>query len=167
MNPPFVIDTNALVGWWYYWYPPAQHEFWLAFERYAQGNKVLIPEEVFAEVLQRFPELHAWLSPRKDYLMCPNSDEVDSHVGRLVNAYQQRLRFTAFENNADLHVIATAALHAGWVFTDEREARRRRDTGEIEGKYRIPDICNRESMVWKRSYEILPLMGAKFILAPH
>jgi hypothetical protein len=149
MNSPFIIDTNALVGWWYYWYPPDQHDFWIAFERYAQSaaNRILVPEEVCEEVTTRFPELDEWLSPRKELLMCPNSDDVDAQVRRLVNTYQQRLKLTAFENNADLHVIATAALHQGWVFTDEREARRRRDTGEVEGKYRIPDMCNRESIV--------------------
>lgn len=160
---PLVIDSSALVGWWYHWYPPDSHDFWDALEQYAQVRRLLIPEEVYVE-LETFRDLYGWLDEHRTLLFCPNDHNIDAHVIHLVNKYKQKLKLMKHENNADLYVIATAALHGGYVVTDEREARRRREGGEVTGKYRIPNICRLENIERMHSYEVAKVAGWRFKL---
>ena len=156
-----VLDTNALVGWWEYWYPPAHHDWWDALAQYAETNRVLIPEEVYVE-LRRWPDLLRWCDDHRDAFFYPNSVDVDALVAQFANRHARRLRLTRHSDNADLYVLASAFLEGLTVITDERTARERFDNGDRLAKYKIPDIAKDEGISCERSYSVIRSTGWKF-----
>lgn len=164
--PPLVLDSNALIGWWYHWYCPHQHGFWDALEREAAKQRLLVSEEVYDE-LTKWHELCAWMEERRGLFLKATDDEITDKVTELVNKYRYKLHLTSKENSADLYVIAITALtEDAKLVTDERAARQRRETGEVEGKYRIPNICRLEDIEVLRSYEVPQMAGWRFEWRP-
>jgi len=151
----YIIDSNAFIGWWHHWYPPSCHGFWDGLDELANTNQLLVLEEVLAELRRRGDDLYQWVSQRRDRLVVPHSGEIDRAVAGLVAKYPNKLRQRGHSDNADIYIVAYASLVRGCVITDERQARRRRDNGEIEGRYRIPDLCAKESITWMRSFQLI------------
>lgn len=131
----YIIDTDALVGF-YTWHPfDHSRNFWSKFEAAIRERKVVLLDVVADEIIYDSP-LKAWVKEQKRKgLVTRINDEAREKAVEINNQYKMINEDTG-NSQTDTYIVAHASLNNLKVFS--REAPR-----ESEGDfYKIPDVCD-------------------------
>lgn len=130
----YVLDTSALIGAWARTYPPANFpNFWDHLDAMAQHGRILVPEEVVAELKAKQDELLIWVRNREEWLKAPTTRAVMEKTRAVLSQYPGLTQASTGRGKADPFVIATAWELGMTVVTEER--------GGSEAKPKIPSVC--------------------------
>ena len=130
----YVLDTSALIGAWVRTYPPDHFpNFWDNLDATAQRGRIVVPEEVVAELKAKQDELLTWVRDREEWLKAPTTRAVMERMRVVLREHPGLTRPGTGRDRADPFVIATAWELGMTVVTEER--------GGSEAKPKIPSVC--------------------------
>lgn len=140
----YVIDTNALVGF-YTWRPfEYSKNFWSKLEAAIRGGEVVLLDVVVDEIIYDSP-LKTWAQKqKKNGLVTTITDKVRERAVEINNQYKMVDEETGNSQN-DTYIVAYASLNNLRIFS--REAPRK--TGS--DLYKIPDVCEKLGVNYTRS----------------
>lgn len=131
----FCLDTSALINPWNIFYAPdVAPGYWSDLERLILDSRVVLSEEVREEIEKVDDGLRAW-ARSKVARWHPLSDEVQTVVTQIMDAYPRLVDNRANRSRADPFVIATAKVVGAVVVTTEGPG--------SENRPSIPFVCSR------------------------
>ena len=148
----YCIDTSSLIHAWKEAYPPKHFPpVWECLDGLIGSGNLISSEEVFEELKKRDDALLEWAKVRKQIFL-PLDEEIQSVGIEILKTYKRLTDTRAGKYAADPWVIATAKVKDCKVITNEHP------TGSYP-KVKIPDVCNRMSIVCVNFLELIQEQG--------
>lgn len=165
MSPLFVIDTDAFLDAWRYWYGPDNFpDLWDCLVEMAEEGSVRIPREVAREVTETPGEASDWMKMHRAALAGPTSARIQRLAGLLTERYPNFGNTNPGGKNwADPFVVANAIVLADeapkgqnvFVVTNESMARK-------SAPPKIPNVCDKEGLRIRKLHQVIKAGGWTF-----
>ena len=161
----YCLDTNVFIEAHrrYYAFDIAPG-FWEALAEWAEHDIICSPLPVYDELTPHRDQLSAWAKEHKETLFM-NPDEATiteySRIANLVNRLYEPHHIQDFLDGADPWVIACAKAHHLIVVTMEtlKQEQRNRTSQRLEGRIKIPNICQRVGVSYINTFDLLRALG--------
>lgn len=154
-NAIYCLDTSGFLDGYSRNYPPDIFEsLWDRVEGLASEGRLLVPEEVYAELGHHHDAAYAWMKERKDALVVPTDAGIAMKVRGVLAASPRLVMEGSTRNRADPFVVATAELRGSAVVTGER--------GGTERSPKIPSVCRDRGIPCMTFLEMVQVEGWSF-----
>jgi hypothetical protein len=150
-------DTSAFVHSWVRTSPPDIFvSVWDRLDQDISGGNIVSPEEVYLELeRQEGDTLLAWVKHRKDVLVAPLTDDIQSCVGDIGAAFPPFVAGDVDRNFADPWVIALAMTRSLTVVTQESRP------GSPDSPT-IPRVCGHFGVPYINTFDFMRREGWTF-----
>jgi len=116
----YVFDTSALIGPWSRTYPPDLFpSFWERMDGLATTSRILVPEEVVAELARKDDDLCGWVRARAAKMVAPTTRPLMLTVREVLASHRHLMKTGTSRNQADSFVIGLAVIDPRTVVTEE------------------------------------------------
>jgi hypothetical protein len=149
----YCVDSSSLIHASKRAYPQRRFpRLWRAFEDLIEMNRLIISIEVYHELERKDDEVYTWAKERKDAFCHEISDEVQTHVVKLMQDYPRLVDTKKGKSGGDPFVIAHAlAANPSLVVVTEEK-------GGSENSPNIPFVCQQKNL---QCFDLLRLIDAE------
>lgn len=150
----YSLDSDAAINVWRDY--PIDHfpKIWDWIERMGKDGALGMSEVVFRELEKGGDECFKWFKDRKKDFVCPNDEDIQKELDRLVNTYNNFGLITG-KNEGDPFVVVLAIVKDCLVVTNESMS------NNMNGP-KVPDVCRAERIQWIKFVDVIRREGVRF-----